>query len=260
LAAVRVAVVGATGNVGTSVLHSLASDPAVTSIVGIARRRPGQGASSDTDRDAASDTSTGARGVAAGKVTWVAADIARDPLDDHLRGADVVVQLAWLIQPSHQRAELWRTNVVGTGRVLDTIARLKVPALVYSSSVGAYSRGPKDRAVDESWPTDGIPELDYSWQKAYVERMLDRFERDEPGCRVVRLRPGLVFKAAAAPEIHRLFVGAAVPRRALGPWLAPLVARAPCASSASTRSTSVERSTSRRRATPGAHSTWPPNR
>ena len=39
------------------------------------------------------------------------------------------------MQPSHRRDELWRTNVVGTGRVLDAIARLRVPALVYSSSV-----------------------------------------------------------------------------------------------------------------------------
>lgn len=32
------------------------------------------------------------------------------------------------------------------------VAEAGVPALVYASSVGAYSPGPKDRSVDESWP------------------------------------------------------------------------------------------------------------
>jgi uncharacterized protein YbjT (DUF2867 family) len=36
----RVVVTGATGNVGTSVLAALAGEPAVDSIVGLARRRP----------------------------------------------------------------------------------------------------------------------------------------------------------------------------------------------------------------------------
>ncbi len=36
----RIVVVGATGNVGTSVLRSLADEPAVDSVLGIARRAP----------------------------------------------------------------------------------------------------------------------------------------------------------------------------------------------------------------------------
>jgi UDP-glucose 4-epimerase len=44
-----------------------------------------------------------------------------------------------------------------------------------------------------------------------VERLLDRFEREQPQIRVVRLRPGLVFKREAASEIRRLFVGPLLP-------------------------------------------------
>jgi UDP-glucose 4-epimerase len=36
----RVVVTGATGNVGTSLLHALTQDPAIEEIVGLARRRP----------------------------------------------------------------------------------------------------------------------------------------------------------------------------------------------------------------------------
>jgi hypothetical protein len=48
------------------------------------------------------------------------------------------------------------------------------------SSVGAYSRGPKDREVDEDWPTEGTESSFYSRHKVAVERELDRFEADNP--------------------------------------------------------------------------------
>jgi UDP-glucose 4-epimerase len=42
--------------------------------------------------------------------------------------------------------------------------------------------------------------------------MIDEFERGEPGVRVVRVRPALIFKRDAATEIRRLFLGPFVPR------------------------------------------------
>jgi nucleoside-diphosphate-sugar epimerase len=186
----RVVVTGATGNVGTSLLRALAGDPAVTSVLGLARRRPE---------------------LELAKTTWAAADVADDDLSGHFRGADVVVHLAWLIQPSHDPFAMWRTNVVGTERVLAAASAASVGALVCASSVGAYSPGPKDRQVDEAWPTHGITTSTYSRDKAYQERLLDLFERDHPGVRVVRLRPALTFKRIAASEIRRFFLGPLVP-------------------------------------------------
>ncbi|HEX3214623.1 MAG TPA: NAD-dependent epimerase/dehydratase family protein [Actinomycetota bacterium] len=186
----RVVVTGATGNVGTSVVRALAGDPAVTSVLGLARRRPE---------------------LELAKTTWATADVADDDLSGHFRGADVVVHLAWLSQPSHDPFAMWRTNVVGTERVLAAASAAGVGALVCASSVGAYSPGPKDRQVDETWPTHGITTSTYSRDKAYQERLLDLYERDHPGVRVVRLRPALTFKRIAASEIRRLFLGPLVP-------------------------------------------------
>jgi UDP-glucose 4-epimerase len=186
----RVVVTGASGNVGTSLLRALATDAAVTSVLGLARRRP--------EIDVA-------------KTTWATADVAADDLTGHLRGADVVVHLAWLIQPSHDPLAMWRTNVVGTERVLAAASQAGVGAVVCASSVGAYSPGPKDRQVDEGWPTHGVATSSYSRDKAYQERLLDLFERDHPGVRVVRLRPALTFKGEAASEIRRFFLGPLVP-------------------------------------------------
>jgi UDP-glucose 4-epimerase len=202
----RVVVFGATGNVGTSVVEALSGDPAVDSLLGVARR----GATLELP-----------------KVTWAAADVSSDDLVPHCRGADVVVHLAWLIQPSHRVDVMEATNVEGSARVFDAVARAEVPALVYASSIGAYSAGPKDRPVDESWPTDGIPSSFYSRHKAAVERLLDGFEATHPDVRVVRMRKALIFKGEAAWGIRKLFLGRLIPGAVLRPGRILLVPRHP---------------------------------
>jgi UDP-glucose 4-epimerase len=139
------------------------------------------------------------------------------------RGADAVVHLAWLIQPSRDEAELRSVNVDGSARVFRAAGAAGVGALVYASSVGAYSPGPKDRAVDESWPTEGVETSFYSRHKAEVERLFDQFERDFPDVRSVRYRPGLIFKAEAAEEIRRYFIGPFLPSPLVRRPLIPVV-------------------------------------
>ncbi|HYC82146.1 MAG TPA: NAD-dependent epimerase/dehydratase family protein [Solirubrobacterales bacterium] len=202
----RVAVVGASGNVGTSVVAALAADPQVDEIVGLARRLPE---------------------LELPKLRWAQADVVDGDLQPHFRGADAVVHLAWAIQPQHDRQLLERTNVQGSERVFAAAAAAGARSIVYASSVGAYAVGPKDRTVDESWSTAGIESSIYSRQKADVERLLDRFEAAHPQLRVVRLRPGLIFKAEAASEIRRLFLGPLFPRFLANPRLIPVVPRTP---------------------------------
>jgi nucleoside-diphosphate-sugar epimerase len=199
---VHVVVVGATGNVGSALLRALESESQVTSVLGVARRIPG---------------ADGAHEHA--KVAWRAADISTDPLH-FVEGADAVVHLAWLIQPSREEEVMRATNVVGTRRLVDEVVSHGVPSLVYASSVGAYGPAPKSPAMDERWPATGIPTSTYSRHKAEVEAMLDDVEREHPELRVVRMRTSLVFQRAAASEVHRLFLGS------LMPWHLPRPLRA----------------------------------
>ncbi|HEY3435581.1 MAG TPA: hypothetical protein VGK41_08005, partial [Solirubrobacterales bacterium] len=67
----------------------------------------------------------------------------------------------------------------------------------------------------------------YSRHKAVVETMLDAFERREPEVRVVRLRPGLIFKSQAASEIRRLFAGPFLPGFLVQKRLIPVLPRVP---------------------------------
>ncbi|HEX6455256.1 MAG TPA: NAD-dependent epimerase/dehydratase family protein [Solirubrobacterales bacterium] len=202
----RVVVTGASGNVGTSVLEALGAEPEVREIVGIARRVPA---------------------IEMPKVEWVGADVTEDPLAPIFADADAVVHLAWAIQPSRDESVTERINVLGSRYVFDAVAEAGVPALVYASSVGAYSPGPKRRQVDESWPVEGIKTSFYSRHKAAVEEQLDEFERRSPETRVVRLRPGLIFKAEAASEIRRLFAGPFLPGFLVRKQLVPLIPRVP---------------------------------
>lgn len=202
----RIVVTGATGNVGTPLIRRLLDDPAVEAITGVVRRPP-------------ADPIAG--------LDWLAVDIAREdaaaPLAETFRGADAVVHLAWVISPSHDRDYMGAVNVEGSRRVFTAAAAAGVPTLIHASSVGAYSPGPKNSPVDESWPTGGVPTSTYSRHKATVERILDEFEAHHPSIRVVRMRPGLIFQRQASSEIARYFLGPLVPRPLLRKKFLPVV-------------------------------------
>ncbi len=198
----RIVVTGATGNIGSAVVEELRRDSRVTSVVGVARRRPAP------------------RGWPA-DVELREADVVADDLAPAFAGADVVVHLAWLFQPTHDPLVTWQANVIGSIRMAEAAVAAGVGAIVHSSSVGVYSPG--EGPVAESWPTHSRPTAAYGREKAYVERVLDAVEARHQGLRVVRLRPAFVFQQPAASEQRRLFMGPLVPRALLRPGRLPAV-------------------------------------
>lgn len=197
----RIAITGATGNIGTAVLRRLGADG--HDLVGIARRTP--------------SASTG--------VAWVGADLTEDSCASDLRrafeGADAVVHLAWGFQPSHDLDHLEELGVGGTRRVLEAVTATGVPHLVHMSSIGAYSPRSDDSPVDESWPTDGVPSSPYSTHKVAAERLLDAHEAAGHDTLVTRLRPGIVGQRAAASALLRYGLPGLVPAGVIG--LLPLL-------------------------------------
>src|SRR5436309_1885333 len=102
----RVVVIGATGNVGTSLLDALRDESRVEEIVAVARRAPRREFP---------------------RTRFVAADIVGDDLEPILTGADVVVHLAWLIQPGRTESITRAVNVTGSERVFAATVAAKVP-------------------------------------------------------------------------------------------------------------------------------------
>jgi UDP-glucose 4-epimerase len=187
----RIAITGATGNVGTALLRALADND--EQVVGIARRAP--------DQSAAPYASA----------SWVICDVGESAsigtLIEAMRGADAVIHLAWQITPSRDEPAMRRTNVHGSRQVATAAVSAGVPHLVHMSSIGAYSPGPHARRVDESWPTDGIETSTYSRHKSTAERHLDTVEQDNPDLVVTRVRPSLIFQKDAGSEVGRYFLG-----------------------------------------------------
>ncbi|HEY8471153.1 MAG TPA: NAD-dependent epimerase/dehydratase family protein [Natronosporangium sp.] len=191
----RIVVVGATGNVGSAVLRRLASEPSVDAVTGLARRPPPPRAG---DRVDWRSIDIGGPAAVADLVGW-------------FQGAAAVIHLAWQIQPSHDRAQLQRTNLQGTAHVAEAAVRAGVPALIVASSVGAYAPGPKDRRITEDWPVTGIAGASYSEDKAAMEALLANVARHHPELRLVLLRPGLIFQRDAGSEVARFFIGPLAP-------------------------------------------------
>ena len=200
----RIAVIGATGNVGQALLPELQASG--HEVVGIARRTPDRGAGADE---------------------WIAADMTGDELAPVLERVDGVVHLGWQLQPSRHHERTWAVNVRGTERLLEAVARAGPEVFVHASSVGAYSPGPDDRPVDESWPTSGVPTSHYSREKAYLERVLDVFEERNRDTRVVRMRPGLIFQRQSASQQRRFFLGSLVPNALARPGRVPVMPTIP---------------------------------
>ncbi len=203
----RVAITGATGNIGSALLRRLGAD-GEHDIVGIARRTPGVRPAGAT-------------------VDWVSTDLTHDSsvraLERAFDGADAVVHLAWGFQPSHDLRYLEELGVGGTRRVLQAIRTTRVPHLVHMSSVGAYSPKRDDYPVDESWPTGGVPTSRYSVHKATAERLLDAHERGRHATLVSRMRPGIVGQRSAGAALLRYGVPGIVPAAVLDYiWVLPM--------------------------------------
>lgn len=194
----KVVVFGASGNIGTALLRRLDGHD----VVAVARRP--------------------VSGSAREGITWVSADAASSAdLVAITRGADVVVNLAWLMQPSRDPELTWANNIGIAYRLLSAARLNDVPTAVFASSIAAYAPRVDTRPVTESWPTSGDSNAAYAREKAYVERLLDIFEAERPEATVIRIRPAFVFQRSAATEQRRLFAGPLLPGTLLRPGLVP---------------------------------------
>ncbi len=203
----RIAITGASGNIGTALLRRLATPGSGHEVVGVARRIPDGG-------------------VPYREVSWHSLDLTEPDAVAKLEVAftevDAVVHLAWGFQPSHDIDYLHRLGVGGTAAVLRAAHAARVGHLVHMSSVGAYSRAPNQR-VDESAARNGIESLAYSRHKAAAERLLDDYEATggAPKLAISRLRPGFVVQPDAASALLRYGLPGYLPARALS--LLPLL-------------------------------------
>ncbi|HZH21845.1 MAG TPA: NAD-dependent epimerase/dehydratase family protein [Geodermatophilus sp.] len=193
LQGLKVAITGASGNLGTALLRRLtAPGSGVAEVRGLARRQP----PSITPYDG---------------VQWYLADLgetrSEHELTRFLDGVDAVVHLAWALQPGRQPERLHRVNVDGTRRLARAAAAAGVAHFVHTSSLGAYAAGAGDRQVAEDWPVTGIPSSQYSRDKSQAELVVRELLGSREGTTLTVVRPTLVLQPEASSEIGRYFLG-----------------------------------------------------
>lgn len=149
-----VAVTGPTGEIGISAVEALEREPAVSRIIGMARR----------------PFDPAARGWT--KTEYRQGDILdRAAIDSLVADADVVVHLAYLIMGS--REESRRINLAGSRNVFEATVAGPPTRLVYTSSVAAYGyHSDNPVPLTEDVPVRGSAEHYYSEQKAECEAVL----------------------------------------------------------------------------------------
>ncbi|OBH03396.1 epimerase [Mycobacterium sp. E2699] len=172
-----VAVTGPTGEIGISAVTALEREPAVDTIIGMARRPFDP--------------------VSCGwvKTVYQRGDILdREAVDALVAQADVVIHLAFIIMGS--REESSRINLQGTRNVFEAVAAGAAAGrprrLVYTSSVAAYGyHSDNPVPLTEEVPTRGSAEHYYSAQKAACEALLAEVTKGS-SLEVFVLRPCIV--------------------------------------------------------------------
>ena len=183
--ALRVAVTGASGYVGSSLVRRLEREEGVASVLAIdVRPSPSQ---------------FGPR------VRFLQRDVTA-PLGElfERHGIDSVVHLAFLMRPRGGPAR--RVNVGGTAGLLDACASAGVGRLLYLSSTTVYGAHPDNPPeLTEESPVRPVRGFRYGEHKAEAEATIRRFAADHPQTAVAVLRACPVMGPNADNFISRAF-------------------------------------------------------
>lgn len=174
-AGLRVAVTGATGDLGTLLLPLLEADPRVESILALDIARPEH---------------------VGGKLTYRRVDLARPGADRALAEAitehrsDALFHLAFLFSPIQNSTFAHELEVIGTLHVLAAVAELPgVRRLVLPSLTAVYgARSANPAFLDEGAPLHGCPPSRFISDKVEVEKQVESFRPRHPEKKVVVLR------------------------------------------------------------------------
>lgn len=192
-----VAVTGAGGRLGRVVLDRLVRAPEVERVIAI---------------DLAPPEATHA------KIEPVQADVRDAHMIEHLRGADALLHLAFVVERgSRDEARVDSINVGGTQNTVRAALDLGVDRIVHASSIAAYGFHAENLAgpLTEDAPTRGNDDFYYARTKAACEEWLREVARRAPGAAIAALRPS-IFVGPRGFGRPRLFRGPFMPYLAGG--------------------------------------------
>ena len=168
----KVAITGIYSRLGQVLLPLLESDGEITKILGIDIKDPEESRS---------------------KVEYIKRDVRDDILAEDLKGYDVVIHLAFIVEPPLPK-DYFSINVDGSRNVFNSAVKAGVKKIIHASSIAAYGTF-KDNPIPifEEHPLKLMkPKFYYNETKYLVEKILDQIESDNPNIIVTRFRPCVI--------------------------------------------------------------------
>jgi nucleoside-diphosphate-sugar epimerase len=179
-----VAVTGAEGLIGRRVVDLLLDDPGVDRVLGLDVGEPGGATRPGLERRRADVTDPG--------------------FATQLAGVDVVVHLAFVLNPSRDEVTMHAVNVGGTRNVFEAARHAGVRKVVYVSSAVVYGAHPDNPLpLREDQPIRPSTPFNYAEHKAEIERWLWPWADAHPDVAVTVLRPSIVAGPGVSNFISR---------------------------------------------------------
>ncbi|MGH2697979.1 MAG: NAD-dependent epimerase/dehydratase family protein [Actinomycetota bacterium] len=172
---VTVAVTGAAGYVGSRLIQGLCADARVSRVLGFDLRPPE---------------------IRSDKFVFDTMDIRDERLAGRLTGVDVLVHLAFVMDPIADESKMRDVNVNGSQNVFNCAADANVGKLVYTSSATVYGAHPDNEVpLTEESPLRANLDFSYAAHKLEVEYIAKEFGREHSEILLTVFRPALVFGA-----------------------------------------------------------------
>jgi len=181
----KIGITGVSGYIGQMLLGYLEEDPEVTQILGI-------------------DINPSPKILK--KLEFIKKDIRSKELVNLFRELDVLVHLAFIVEPVRDKKVIYDINVKGSINVLKACEECSIPQIVVASSIAAYGIIPKGTPyLEESTPLKGNARSYYAHTKRLMEEELDKFEKRNPGVVITKLRPSVLMGPVCYNFSHEFF-------------------------------------------------------
>jgi UDP-glucose 4-epimerase len=168
-----VAITGASGYIGGKLIETLDADDRIDRILGFDIRPPG---------------------ARARKLVFDNVDVRNSNLERRFENVDIVVHLAFIMDPIKDEQLMRDVNVNGTRNVFECAAKAGVRKIIYTSSAVAYGAHPDNQIpLTEESPLRANLDFNYPAHKLEAEYVVEEFRGDHPDIIVTVFRPAIVF-------------------------------------------------------------------
>jgi UDP-glucose 4-epimerase len=119
---------------------------------------------------------------------------------------DVLIHLAFLLNPIHDEFRMYEVDVGGTQNVLEAAEHAGVQQLLVTSSATAYGAFPDNPVpISEDQTVRGVPDFEYARDKAECDRLCQLWALRNPERVMTIVRPSIVLGPTVDNYIVRLW-------------------------------------------------------